>query len=254
MVSLRVFTVKFVSHRTSLLNQLELTTNVSEIRTWIYELRSFLAVRHIVYHTVNHRCEQIGAFTYSATWARCYIEKNYASVDPVLIGVRNRSCPIDWKSLNWSSGPARQLLRDATAHGVGNQGWTVPVWGPAGELAVFAVNDDMDDDSWGRFVKDNREELLLMAHLVHQRVMRLSKEAVSSSSRELSPREREALGQLSLGYSRAVVANSLSISENTLRAYIDSARAKLGAINVTHAISLALSNGLIAPSWRLPHY
>ncbi len=50
---------------------------------------------------------------------------------------------------------------------------------------------------------------------------------------------------LALGYNRAQVAHSLSISEHTLRVYIESARAKLGAQNTTHAIATALSRGLI---------
>ena len=64
----------------------------------------------------------------------------------------------------------------------------------------------------------------------------------------------EALTQLSLGQSRAAVADSLQISENTLRAYIDSARHKLGALNVTHAVALALARGIIVPTGALPKY
>ena len=37
----------------------------------------------------------------------------------------------------------------------------------------------------------------------------------------------------------------LSISEHTLRAYIESARFKLGSLNATHAVAHALSEGLI---------
>ena len=43
------------------------------------------------------------------------------------------------------------------------------------------------------------------------------------------------------------MADALQISENTLRAYIDSARHKLGALNVTHAVALALARGIIVP-------
>ncbi len=43
-------------------------------------------------------------------------------------------------------------------------------------------------------------------------------------------------------------------SENTLRAYIDSARHKLGAMNVTHAVALALARGIIVPAGALPKY
>ena len=71
---------------------------------------------------------------------------------------------------------------------------------------------------------------------------------------QLADREREALAQLSVGLSRANVADSLNISENTLRAYIDSARHKLGAANVTHAVALALAKGIIVPTGTLPKY
>ncbi|MEH6741748.1 MAG: helix-turn-helix transcriptional regulator, partial [Sulfitobacter sp.] len=50
---------------------------------------------------------------------------------------------------------------------------------------------------------------------------------------------------LAIGYSRAQVANSLAISEHTLRVYIESARFKLGALNTTHAVARAMSRGLI---------
>jgi DNA-binding CsgD family transcriptional regulator len=50
---------------------------------------------------------------------------------------------------------------------------------------------------------------------------------------------------LAIGYSRAQVADQLSISEHTLRVYIESARFKLGALNTTHAVARALSRGLI---------
>ena len=50
---------------------------------------------------------------------------------------------------------------------------------------------------------------------------------------------------LAVGYSRAQVADTLSISEHTLRVYIESARFKLGALNTTHAVARALSRGQI---------
>jgi len=41
------------------------------------------------------------------------------------------------------------------------------------------------------------------------------------------------------------VAERLTISEHTVRVYIESARFKLGALNTTHAVDRALSRGLI---------
>ena len=50
---------------------------------------------------------------------------------------------------------------------------------------------------------------------------------------------------LAIGYSRAQVAEQLSISEHTLRVYIESARFKLGASNTTHAVARGLTLGLL---------
>lgn len=50
---------------------------------------------------------------------------------------------------------------------------------------------------------------------------------------------------LAIGLSRAQAADKLSISEHTLRVYVESARFKLGALNTTHAVARALSRGLI---------
>ena len=61
----------------------------------------------------------------------------------------------------------------------------------------------------------------------------------------LSPRETDALTLLALGLSRAQAADSLSISEHTLRVYIESARFKLAAMNTTHAVARAMNQGLL---------
>jgi DNA-binding CsgD family transcriptional regulator len=161
---------------------------------------------------------------------------------------------MDWKTLDWSSPAAREMMRDAIAHGLGNQGWSIPIWGPQGESALFVVNHTASDQEWAAFIAGTSKDLLLVSHLMHQQAMRIVNKEMETAGAELSPREREALTQLSLGQSRAEVADALHISENTLRAYIDSARHKLGAANVTHAVALALARGIIVPKGALPKY
>jgi DNA-binding CsgD family transcriptional regulator len=138
--------------------------------------------------------------------------------------------------------------------GVGNQGWTIPLWGPSGELATFSVNHRATDDEWDAITRVKAKDFLLIAHLVHQQAMRIINKEMAEATRDLSRREREALSMLSNGMARAEVADRLGISENTLRAYIDSARHKLGAANVTHAVALAIANGMIAANEPLPKY
>jgi DNA-binding CsgD family transcriptional regulator len=235
------------------LERLQTTTSIEDLRLAVHELRDILAVSHILYHTVVSG-EQVGAFTYPLDWARRYIENDYKAIDPVVLGVVRRFHPVDWKHLDWSGQQARNLMREAMAAGIGNQGWSIPIWGPKGEFAVFTVNHHCDDAEWARITKAHAKDYLLVSHLFHQQAMRIINREVVGPAAELSPREREALALLSTGQSRAEVADSLQISENTLRAYIDSARHKLGAMNVTHAVALALARGAITPSAPLPKY
>lgn len=238
----------------AILERLQTTKAIEELQVWAHELRDCLKVAHIVYHTVKQNGENVGAFTYDIDWVRRYIQNDYKSIDPVVLGAVRRFHPIDWKTLDWSSSHARTFMREAISAGVGNQGWSIPIWGPNGEFAMFTVNDRASDVEWERTTRERAKDFLLISHLVHQQAKRIIHKEVSGPATELSPREREALTALSLGQSRAEVAASLHISENTLRAYIDSARHKLGAMNVTHAVALALARGVIGPSEALPKY
>jgi DNA-binding CsgD family transcriptional regulator len=233
---------------------LQTTKSIEELQVWTHEFRDYLGVAHILYHTANLKGEQFGAFTYPIEWIRRYVERDYKSIDPVVLGAVRRFHPMDWKTLDWSNPQAREFLREARKAGVGNQGWSVPIWGPHGEFALFAVNHNCSDEDWADYTRAKAKEILLVAHLVHQQATRIVNNETGPPTAELSPREREALAHLSIGESRAAVADKLNISENTLRAYIDSARHKLGAANVTHAVALALARGLIVPTGVLPKY
>lgn len=238
----------------TVLERLQTTKSIDELQVWAHELRDALGVRHVIYHTATLKGEQIGAFTYSLDWVRHYIRQNYKTVDPVVLGALRRFHPIDWKTLDWSHSRARQMMREAIEAGLGNQGWSVPIWGPSGEFAMFSVNHQASDEEWHTFIEAHAKDLLLISHLVHQQAKWIIHNVVEAQTSDLSPREREVLSRLSLGEGRARIADALNISENTLRAYIDSARYKLGAMNVTHAVALATARGIILPSGELPKY
>jgi DNA-binding CsgD family transcriptional regulator len=236
------------------LERLQTTKSIEDLQVWAHELRDQLAVQHVIYHTANLKGEQVGAFTYDIEWVRHYIARNYRAIDPVVLGALRRFHPMDWKSLDWSSAQARQMMREALEHGLGNQGWSVPIWGPSGEFAMFSVNHQADDAQWQEYTRAHAKDILLISHLVHQQARKILDQTGEIPAADLSPREREVLARLSFGESRARVADGLHISENTLRAYVDSARHKLGAMNVTHAVALATARGIIVPNGALPKY
>ncbi|MEM1302496.1 MAG: LuxR C-terminal-related transcriptional regulator, partial [Pseudomonadota bacterium] len=126
-----------------------------------------------------------------------------------------------------------------------NQGYSIPIRGPNGQFALFSVNDSCDDEVWERFTTDSHRDLILYAHVFNQKALEFEGLAEKGPTKGLSPREIDAMSLLAVGYSRAQVAENLSISEHTLRVYIESARFKLGALNTTHAVARAMQQGYI---------
>ncbi len=208
-------------------------------------LRAALEVDHVAYHWVDSAGDQYGVGTYSVEWQARYHEKNYVRVDPVIVGCYQRFHPVDWKRLDWSSKAAREFLAEARTYGLGNQGFSVPIRGPNGQFALFTVNHSCSDEDWEVFTNKYRRELVVIAHLMNKAALELEPDKIPDQKQPLSPREVDAMTLLATGYSRAQVADSLAISEHTLRVYIESARFKLGALNTTHAVARAMARGLI---------
>jgi len=229
----------------SLISDLGGATCHSDLQRTIVKLRDVYEVDHIVYHSVNRSGEQYAALTYDPVWVDRYIEKDYARIDPVVQGCYQRFHPVDWKCLDWSSSRARNFMNEAQEAGVGNQGLSVPIRGANGQFALFTVSSTIADRSWEAYSRVHVSDLILVAHFINQKALELDHGTDVHHSASLSPRELDTLSLLAMGYSRAQASESLSISEHTLRVYIESARFKLGAQNTTHAVAKAISCGLI---------
>ncbi|MEX0283171.1 MAG: autoinducer binding domain-containing protein [Paracoccaceae bacterium] len=227
------------------LEALDATDTLDELDEVIFGLRDAFGVDHLVYHWVDSSGDQYGCGTYSDEWRDRYLEQNYLRVDPVVLGCYQRFHPVDWKRLDWTGKAVKAFLIDASNYGLGNQGYSIPIRGPNGQFALFTVNHTCDDEEWAKFIEANGRDLILIAHYFNRKALQFEPGRVPENGQSLSPREVDAMTLLALGYSRAQVADSLAISENTLRVYIESARFKLGALNTTHAVARAMSRGLI---------
>jgi DNA-binding CsgD family transcriptional regulator len=62
---------------------------------------------------------------------------------------------------------------------------------------------------------------------------------------ELSPREVECLTWAAQGKTYSEICMMLDLSFGTIKSHLDTARHKLGAVNVTHAVALAITYGKI---------
>lgn len=228
-----------------ILERVEGAAAPKDMQAAIEALRDAFGVNHMVYHWVSAAGEQYGCGTYSPEWVARYVERDYLRIDPVVIGCLQNFLPVDWKRMDWSGKAQRAFQADAIAHGVGRQGFSIPIRGPNGQFALFTVNHDVDDTAWAGFEQRHGRDLILIAHYFNSKALEFEPGRTPPPAQALSPREVDAMTLLAMGYSRAQVANSLSISEHTLRAYIESARLKLGASNTVHAVARAISRGLI---------
>lgn len=229
----------------SFLDRLQRATTLEHLQKATEELRDHYGISHVVYHWVNSVGERYGAGTYSTDWVDRYLECDYLRKDPVIFGCFQRFHPVDWKQLDWSSKQARAFFADAIAHGVGNQGFSMPIHGPTGQFALFTANHNCPDPEWERFIAAHKRDLILIAHDFNRKALELERGPNPAPAAGLSPRELAAMTLLAKGLNRAQAAEELNISEHTLRVYIEAARHKLGALNTTHAVARALSAGLI---------
>lgn len=229
-----------------LLNCLENASDPDALQDIIVAFRDHFRIDHLAYQWLSADGQQFAVGTYPPGWMRHYLEQDYLRLDPVVLGCFQRFHPVDWKRLDWSGKAVRAFAAEAREHGLGSQGYSVPLRGPNGQFALFSANHDCGDETWRSFTRTHCRELILIAHDFNRKALEFDPErAKAGKTLSLSPREVDALTLLALGYGRAQVAETLSISEHTLRAYIESARFKLGAINTVHAVARALSRGLI---------
>jgi LuxR family quorum sensing-dependent transcriptional regulator len=61
----------------------------------------------------------------------------------------------------------------------------------------------------------------------------------------LTPREREVLGWVARGKSASEIGEILHITKRTVDEHVQTAVRKLGAMNRTHAVAIAIRDGII---------
>jgi LuxR family transcriptional regulator, quorum-sensing system regulator RaiR len=218
---------------------------IEDLKDACIELRDMLQIDHVSYYCFGPGDGLYGYATYSMEWKARYAQEQYMRIDPVLIGGSSRFQPFNWGDLDWTPKAARKFRVEAAVHGVGSQGYSVPVHGPKGQFALFSVNHSCEDAEWAAFTRKHQNSFILLSHFFNQKALEVVANVDEQPTKALSPRELDAMTLLARGLSRAEVAKDLDISEHTLRVYIESARNKLNAQNTTHAVARALSRGLI---------
>lgn len=181
--------------------------------------------------------------TYPDHWLAHYINEGFVYIDPVVIQAERSVVPVDWRDLDQTPIKVRRMFGEARETGIGAQGLTVCIRGPNQDRALFSVNSSLGDKDWLSVKPELLKEMQVFGHYLHKQVMALHGPAPSHLP--LSRREQECLALTTQGRSIKEIARDLKVSPPAVKAYLDSARHKLDAVNKTQAAAIAIRHGLI---------
>jgi LuxR family quorum sensing-dependent transcriptional regulator len=176
-------------------------------------------------------------------WFKIYTEKHYDRVDPVVRKCRRSVNPFEWSEAPYDADlepGAAEVMNRASDFRM-SRGFIVPIHGLTGyEAAVSLGGVHLDLNS------RSKPALHLMAMYGFERIRRLL-EPTPGPSALLTPREREVMSWAAQGKSAWEIGEILHIRQRTAEEHLATTARKLGAVNRTHAVALAIRRKIISP-------
>lgn len=141
---------------------------------------------------------------------------------------------------------AIDLTRRESQFSVARSRMIIPLRGTLGSLdALVGVTVNEPEESWPRRRPALFRDLTNVAHYIHQRAELLCAGGRNEKYEALTSQEIESLACLADGVAVSDIATAMRVSDTVARAYLDSARWKLGALTLSQATAKALRQGLI---------
>ena len=218
-------------------------------------LRSFLnsicdthELDYAAYAGVNPIAGTVHGFVnYPDEWQRRYVDQGFQNKDPALLMAGRSIAPVDWQRLR-KEATFQSIFREAHDFGIAEQGVTIPVRGPFGDVGLFSVTRDCSDREWVSLKSKILGELQNAAVHLHDHVVKANALTRSLTHPSLSARELEILQWIAAGKSQQDVADILAISNRTVEVHLRSSRTKLGALSTAQAVGRAIGLGLVFPT------
>ncbi|AVX03683.1 helix-turn-helix transcriptional regulator [Maritalea myrionectae] len=181
--------------------------------------------------------------TYPKKWVKRYLECDYVSIDPVIKLAREHTRPFYWSECASDDADIKEFFDDAKAHGLGEQGLTIPIHGAKADKAMFSVASDLGVDEWQGFCAQHMGNLILFSLQYHMATIDVRGALLNRP--KLKYREVEILYWIAEGKTAWETSRILDISEKTVEHGLKQIRSKFNATNTTHAVSLAFRFGIL---------
>lgn len=186
---------------------------------------------------------------HAGDWLYDYVTQHLSRIDSIVAIEKTSLLPIDLDIVPGARGHQPKLVAPeiGTTQAQAQRALMVPVRGPLGDRSFLIVCPGDDDPDWDKNRRSLVPNLLLVAQCVHHYAMvKAGVYRMIESDIRLAPREAECLHWAAAGKTVEDIATILNISRRVTRAYLDGARHKLDASNITHAVARAISLGLVA--------
>lgn len=222
--------------------------NEKDLRETLKDVAAEIGVSHISFiRFAQDKSADTSVFTASATysneWLARYFLKKYVNTDPVLAYGRNAATPFDWEMLGDGDPSALVFLADAAGHGVGPRGLSIPVRNRRGIYSVVSFTSDLSRADWERYKSDNMAKLQLLAVLIESAANINFKLPLPRV--KLSRREEQCLIWAARGKTYQEIGEILDLTFGSVKTHLDSARHKLGCMNLTHTVAVAIASGVL---------
>jgi LuxR family transcriptional regulator, quorum-sensing system regulator CinR len=229
-----------------LIQAYSIVEDAADIQAAVVELRNFLRVDHVVYHTSKYgsspSADPIIRLTYPASWIAQYLRKGYGSIDPVLREGFQRTLPFDWNDIEPRTAAESEFMADAAAHGVGPHGYSIPVLSKHRHRGLFTFSASGSKEDWTGYLANYSGKIIQVANRLHRRVVI---EQFGEDQPRLTARELECLRWVALGKDTTEIAVILNISIHTARDYLKSVHYKLDCVTSAQAVTKAVKLGLL---------
>lgn len=220
----------------------------NDLRLFLNTVCETHEVDFAAYAGMNPIAQTIHGFVnYPDEWQTRYVKQGFQNKDPALHVASRSIAPVDWRRLR-EEASFKTIFRAAHDFGIAEQGLTIPVRGPYGEVGLFSVTRNCSDREWDLLKPKILGGLQSAAVHLHDNVMRSHAMTRELSQPMLSAREVEILQWVAAGKSQQDVADILSISNRTVEVHLRSSRNKLGALTTPQAVGRAVGLGLIYPN------
>lgn len=202
---------------------------------------------HAAYAGMNPTAGKVAGFvTYDDAWNDHYQKQGLVMIDPTLHMAKRSIAPVDWSRLERSP-DFQRVFRDAHDFGLSNQGVTIPVRGPYGDIGFLSATRDCTKEEWRKLYTHVISDLQSMAVHIHDNVVTSDELTGALYHPNLSTREAEILQWVAAGKSQQDIGDILSISHRTVEVHLRSSREKLSALTTPQAVGRAIAIGLITP-------